>query len=201
MSSSRPVAEIPRANFRSARMPIIAALSVQRDFSARRSAKPFCLHSQRQFVAQGAVASDAAGRRDAPDAVPFGRANGFGNQHFDDGGLHAGAQVADFLRIIQQRRIVAQKIADGSFQPAETEIVARVVKQRAREIERLGIPLLRQPVNFRPGGIGRPISLPVLSKHSPAASSTVEPSTRCCNSLSTSTSIVCPPLTMSETFG
>src|SRR5215469_1174511 len=45
------------------------------------------------------------------------------------------------------------------------------------------------------------MSLPVLSKHSPAASSIVPPSTRCFSSDSTSTSIVCPPLTMSETLG
>ena len=49
--------------------------------------------------------------------------------------------------------MVAQKITNGSFQPAETEIVAGIVQQRTREIERRRIPLLRQPVNLRPGGI------------------------------------------------
>ena len=48
---------------------------------------------------------------------------------------------------------------------------------------------------------GKPINFAVLSKHSPAASSTVLPSNRWLSSASTWTSIVCPPLTTSETLG
>jgi len=77
---------------------------------------------------QGAVAGDAAGQGDAPDAVSFGRTDGFRDEHLDYGGLDAGAEVADFLRVLQQHRVVAQKIADGGFQSAEAEVVASVVQ-------------------------------------------------------------------------
>ena len=88
------------------------------------------------------------------------------------------------LRVIQQAGMVAQKIAHGGFQPAEAEIVVRVVEHRSREIEGLADspPSASRSISG-PAGYGKPISLPVLSKHSPAASSTVEPSTRCFNSL------------------
>jgi len=108
MSSSRPVAETFCANFRSARMPIIARCRCKGFFRKMKHEAIF-FAGQREFMAQGAVANDATRRGDATDAVSFGRADGFGNEHFDDGGLNASAEVADFLRVLQQRRVSRKK--------------------------------------------------------------------------------------------
>ena len=56
-------------------------------------------------------------------------ADSFGHEYFYDGGLDAGAQIANFLRIVQQTGIVAQKIAHGGFQTAGAKIIAWIVEQ------------------------------------------------------------------------
>ena len=79
---------------------------------------------------------------------------------------------------LQQRRMVAEEIADRSFQPAEAEIIVRVIDHRPRKIERSRISLLRRGDRLSDRrDRASPSNLPALSKHSPAASSTVEPST------------------------
>ena len=50
--------------------------------------------------------------------------------------------------------MVAQKIADGSFEAAETEVVVGVVEQRAREVVGFWISLFGQPINHWAGGVG-----------------------------------------------
>ena len=120
-----------------------------KDSFPRAATKAGAVAGFREFVPQRAIARHAAGRRDATHAQPLRRADRFGHEHFHDGGLHAGAEIAQGLGVVEQARMVAQKIADGRFQAAEAEVVVRIVQQRTREIERLRIPLLRQPVNFR----------------------------------------------------
>src|SRR5579885_532470 len=108
-----------------------------------------------QFPPQGAIARHAARSGDAAHTGALGGANGFRDQHFHNGGSYAGAQVADFLFIVQDCRVVAQKITNGGFQAAEAEVIAGVVEQRTRKFEGGGIPLLRQSVHFRSGLIGQ----------------------------------------------
>jgi len=90
----------------------------------------------------------------------------------------------------QNPRMIAEKIAHGSFQALKLKCRPGH-QQRARESYALD-SLLRQPVNSGPADTADH-QLAVLSKHSPAASS---PSNQHAmfSSDSTFTSIVCPPL-------
>ena len=125
-------------------------------FFRKTQSETFALARAGEFAAQGAIAGDAAGGGHTTDAVSFRGADGFLHEHFDNRRLNAGAQITQLLRVIQNPRVIAEKIAHGGFQAAEAEVVAGVIQQRAREVIRLGIPLLRQPVNFRSGGIRQP---------------------------------------------
>ena len=72
----------------------MAALSVQRVFSASNRMMPLVRARGSQALAQGAIAGDAAGSSDTANAEPLSRADRLGHEHVHDGRLHAGAQVA-----------------------------------------------------------------------------------------------------------
>ncbi len=137
----------------------MAALSVQRLGSASRRVKPWRLQARsnsRRKLRLQVTPPDAVTQR-----TPFalGGADGFLDEHFHNGRLHAGAEVADFLRVLQPGRMVADEIAHGGFEAAEAEIVIGVAQQRAREIAGVRIALGGQPVNDGAGGIGQPHEL------------------------------------------
>ena len=80
-----------------------------------------------KLPAQAGIARHTAGSRHASHPCLLRRAQCLGYQHLHDGRLHTRAQIAERLAIIEDRRMVAQKITDGSFQAAETEIGIRLM--------------------------------------------------------------------------
>ena len=201
ISAAGEVVSARRMSLRSATKPIMAALSVQRPRSANRSSRPWREQAARQPLAQSAVAGNPARRGDTANAEPARSAQGLGHQHLHDGRLDAGRQVAQSLRVAAEPGLIAQKISHRGLQSAEAEVIIGLVEHGTGKTEAAGSPL--RPSDRFPAqpGYGKPRSLPTLSKHSPAASSSVEPSTRCLDSPSTCTSSVWPPLAMSDTFG
>jgi len=107
-----------------------------------------------EFPAQEAVADDAARRGDAADSATPGRANRLGDKHVDDGGLDAGAKVAQGGGVGGEVRVVAQEIPDGGFQPAEAEVQGRVVAQRPGEVESVGLAAFGELIDDGSAGVG-----------------------------------------------
>ena len=50
--------------------------------------------------------------------------------------------------------MITEKVTNGSLQPAETEIVVRIVLLGAGEVKRLGIPAGGQSIHHRAGRVG-----------------------------------------------
>ncbi len=107
-----------------------------------------------EFGAEGMIARHAAGCCDAVHAKSLGSAESFLHQHFDDGGLHAGAEIAKGLFVFKQGRMIAQEITDGSLEAAEAEIVICVIEQRAGEVVGFGVSVFREAINHRASGVG-----------------------------------------------
>ena len=131
----------------------MAALSVQRALLGQHQGEPLALAGGGESLAERAIAGNAARGSDAPNAEPLGGADRLGYQHIHDGRLDAGAQVAEALRVVEQVGVVAQKIAHRGFQPAEAEVVVRVVNHWPGKVKGLGVSSFGQPVNLRSGGI------------------------------------------------
>ena len=112
------------------------------------------LAGRRQFLSQRAIAGDAAGSRShsaRPAVSP--RGSSLVTSTSTIAACTLAHKSRDALRIVQQARMVAQKIAHRSLQAAEAEIVVRVVNHRPREIKCAWVSLLRQTINFRAGRI------------------------------------------------
>ena len=107
-----------------------------------------------QFGSQGAVAGDAAGGGDAVNVEALGGADGFLNEDIDNGGLDAGAQITDGLLGREGFRMVAQEVADGGFQSAETEIIVGVFDHRPWEIVCACISAFGEAVHLRSARVG-----------------------------------------------
>src|SRR5207237_4770443 len=116
----------------------------------RQSACPAC---GGQLFAQGTVAGDAARSSHTSEAQALRRPHGFGHQHLQDGRLHAGTEVAQTPAVIENFRMIPQKVAHGSLQSAEAQIVIRLVEHRPGEIKSARVPALGQYFQRRPAWI------------------------------------------------
>lgn len=106
-----------------------------------------------QFGAKGAIARDAAGGGDAGESEAAGSSDGFLDEDINNGGLDAGAKVADGLIILESFGVIAQKVANGSFETAEAEVVVWVVDHRSRERVGARIAGLGEAIHFGAAGI------------------------------------------------
>ena len=116
--------------------------------------QPVYLARRRQLAPQCAIACDAAGGRDAVETQAPGGFHGFFHEHIHNRGLHAGAEIANVFRTVEQCGVVANEITDGGFEAAETEIIAGVVDHRPWEIKGFWISFFREAIDFRSGGVG-----------------------------------------------
>lgn len=110
---------------------------------------------QVKTATETAIAGDSAGGGDAGDSDGSGRAHQFLDQHLGDGILDAGTQVAEGDGVFGKGRVLLEEVADGRFEPAETEIVVGVVEQRTGEIVRGGIAFGGQSIDVRAAGVGQ----------------------------------------------
>ena len=108
------------------------------------------------------IARNATGNGDAADTQTRCGAKRLGFEHFHNRLLHAGAEVANFLPVVEQLGMIADEIAHGGLETAETEVVIPVVQHWSREIMCARISLCGKFVDDGPGGVGETHHLPGL---------------------------------------
>ena len=128
---------LPGDNFRSARIPIMAALSVHKLRSASLKCIPDSAHAavNRSRNARLQVTRPEAVMRLAPCFFPASMV--FATKHIDDRCLHAGAHVAEPLAIIKQFRMFLEKMSTEVFKPEKLKSSIRFMNTSAEGIHML----------------------------------------------------------------
>ena len=81
--------------------------------------------------------------------------DGLGDERFDNGRLHTGAEVAKFLRVVEDGRVLLQEIAHRRLQAGVAEVVVHFAQERAGEIVGGRIAFGGEAVQLRSAGIGQ----------------------------------------------
>ena len=191
--------------------PVVGA---QRRAAGTISGRPQRLRLAREAGPERAVRGDAAAEDDRPGADRLGRPDRLRHEHVDDRVLEApgelrGRVVGEAASGSRRRRPVAAPRRRGPrrrppgrrLQAREAEVVACRRATPAGTRRRGGVAASAARWIAGPPGYARPSSRPTLSNASPAASSTVWPSSRYVRWSRISTRNVWPPDTISATSG
>ena len=156
---------------------IIAPLSVQNAGRGKQTRPPRLRGDVVQLRAQALVGADAAGDHQRVAAGRIQRALALDRQRVDHRVLEAARDVGAGLR--RRWSLSRQASSTWVLRPLKLKSRPGPVGHRPRELvdARAG-PVSASAASCGPPGYGRPISLAVLSKASPAASSRVSPSRR-----------------------
>ncbi len=114
------------------------------------------LTGQGKGIAEAAIGADTTGGADAMDFQFSGGLDCFAYQDFHDGVLDAGAEVAETLIGFGNIGVIAEKVADGSFEAAEAEVVTGFIEKGPGKIESVGIAAFCQAIHDGAAWIGKP---------------------------------------------
>ena len=128
--------------------------------------------------ARARVARDPAGHDHRLQTTAARRTHGLHGEHLGDRLLEAGAHVP--TRRTTRHALTLHVLRDEGLHPGEREVEAALVDHRARDPERARVAFPRELIHARARPRAGEGTLATLSKASPAASSSVRPSSLNC---------------------